>query len=662
MAFLLPDNIPSRSGIPNRLRQTARALKVHTPEEMTVWLREADNGSPYLVLLDPDAGIMVIDAPRLLARSQSRGQKNRIFNRSRKRQGRVFDSFEMLRIPEEISKQAIELKRGLDETSIRNLPVECVLAVPDRDKDEGSVDQLSRTDRELPVLWQTDFQKDRLTGALRNILRGGQHPPLQQQEQNRVRAVVNPEIILARQRIENLPLFQDPETAPEDVIHVMDREQERVAEHLGFGYRVLRGVAGSGKTLVLVYRARYLRRLWSECRILVLCFNRVLANALETMLEIDENLDENLQVINIDRLAWNLAEQGNRGNHKRSARSGRYANQSRSHRSDRPGAPADHTQSADQPNSDSVSVYDQRILEAREAAKNLPDSQRYDMVLVDEAQDFDHSRLDLAYTMLKPDRLVSNPKSPDRDNFVVAFDVAQNVYRRNGARWNPPGLDALGRRRTARGRSSVFRKNYRNTREILEFAMNFLAGSREWKETSVDSNDPAALVPPEAARRSGPLPHLTAHRDLRGEAESIASRVAGLLTGGTDAEDIIVMYGCYQLETELRQAFSRRDLPYFHIQERNEKGWLINRDKAVCVRGKVRASTLSGIKGLEFSRVFIGGVNQIRIPDVDEQDQLQTAKSYLYVAMTRARDELYITMSGGGEIGGILKEAERLSG
>ncbi|MDE0269197.1 MAG: hypothetical protein OXI96_09260, partial [Acidimicrobiaceae bacterium] len=321
--------------------------------------------------------------------------------------------------------------------------------------------------------------------------------------------------------------------------------------------------------------------LW-ECRILVLCYNRVLANALETMLEIDENL----QVINIDRLAWKLAEQGNRGEHKRSAQSGRYANQSRSHRFDRPGGTADHTQSSDQSSSDSISVYDRRILEAREVVKNLPDSQRYDMVLVDEAQDFDHSRLDLAYRMLKPDRLISNPKSPDRDNFVVAFDVAQNVYRRNGARWNPPGLDALGRRRTARGRSSVFCKNYRNTREILEFAMNFLAGSRKWKKTSVDLNDPAALVPPEAARRSGSRPHLTACRDLKGEAESIASRVEGLLTGGAAPEDIIVMYGCHQLETELRQAFSRRSLPYFHIQERNGKGWQINRDKAVCVHDK----------------------------------------------------------------------------
>ena len=84
------------------------------------------------------------------------------------------------------------------------------------------------------------------------------------------------------------------------------------------------------------------------------------------------------------------------------------------------------------------------------------------------------------------------------------------------------------------------------------------------------------------------------------------------------------------------------------------------RDQAVHVHDKVRLSTLSGMKGLEFSRVLIGGVNQVKIRDIDEQGQLQAAKSHLYVAMTRAKDELYITMSGGGEIGSALREAERL--
>lgn len=85
-----------------------------------------------------------------------------------------------------------------------------------------------------------------------------------------------------------------------------------------------------------------------------------------------------------------------------------------------------------------------------------------------------------------------------------------------------------------------------------------------------------------------------------------------------------------------------------------------NRDEAVHVRGVVRASSLTGIKGLEFSRVLIGGVNDLRVRDVDEGDQFQAAKSQLYAAMTRAMDELEITVSGDGPIGAALREAERL--
>ena len=260
--------------------------------------------------------------------------------------------------------------------------------------------------------------------------------------------------------------------------------------------------------------------------------------------------------------------------------------------------------------------------------------------------------------MLKSDRLKPDPARPDRDNFVMAYDVAQNVYRRGGARWNPPGVDAQGRSRTARGRSSVFRKNYRNTREILEFAMNFLAGSPDWGSASVDLDDPAALIPPEAAKRSGPSPRLIACPDTRGEAEAMASRVKEMLDSGVEPHDIVVLFGPSTLQTKLWRAFQELGLPYFHVQRR--EGGHDHRDQAVHVRDAVRASSLTGIKGLEFSRVLIGGVNHINVPDVDEGDQFQAAKSQLYAAMTRAMDALEITMSGDGPVGAALREAERL--
>lgn len=160
--------------------------------------------------------------------------------------------------------------------------------------------------------------------------------------------------------------------------------------------------------------------------------------------------------------------------------------------------------------------------------------------------------------------------------------------------------------------------------------------------------------------RSGPAPRLTEFADVKREAEHIASRVSKMLGNGLSERHIVVMYGSFEMETQLEHAFGRVGLPYFHVQARDSTGRQTNRDKAVHVLHLVRSSTLTGMKGLEFSRVFIGGVNQIRVPDVAEEDQLQAAKSQLYAAMTRAMDELEITMSGDGEIGRALREAGRL--
>ncbi len=570
-----------------------------------MWLRETESGLPYLVVLDPGSGIAVIDAPSLSSRGQAR-----------RRRGRVFDSFDMINIAADVAAVADGLRHSAGNAAIRRMPVKCVLAAPDLD--EIPLERLGQADRNLPILRRSDFAEGSLEGALRRILGDEQTRPLNEREEKRARAVVNPEIVLSQSGSESLPLFQDPEIPPEDVIRVMDREQERVAEHLGDGYRVLRGVAGSGKTLVLAHRARYLHKHWPSRRILVLCYNRVLANALSTMV----TPGDRLEVTNVDRLAYRLA---GRDGH---------------------GGPPD---------------FEALVLKAEKQAKRLRDSERYDVVLVDEAQDFDHPRLNLAYSMLKSDRLKPDPARPDRDHFVMAYDIAQNVYRRGGARWNPPGVDAQGRPRTARGRSSVFRMNYRNTREILEFSMNFLAGSQDWGSAPVDLDDPAALIPPESAKRSGTSPRLTTHRDLREEAEAIASRVGAMLAAGAAEHDIAVLYGAPKLEKMLRHAFTRLQLPYFHIQQRwDRESRRDHRDEAVHVRDEVRVSTLTGIKGLEFSRVIIGGVNHIKVRDVDEGDQFSAVKSQLYAAMTRAMDTLEITMSGSGEIGAALREAERL--
>ncbi len=600
MAFLTPENIPSRSGVPDRLRQVARALRDFMPYETTVWLAEKEGGAPYLEVLDPAAGIVVIEAPPI-----------RVGGRRRRRPWRAFSEQDMVRIRDDMAERAEDLRKRIDRALVRSLPVRCVLAAPDHD--EVPVSALDSVQGDLPLLTRSDMTGSRLRPAIGRILGSLTMTPLTEQEENRARAVINPEIVLgATEGYETLPLFQDPDIAPGDIIRVMDREQERVAEHLGWGYRMLRGVAGSGKTLVLTHRVRHLHRLFPNWRILLLCYNRLLANALQMMVDESDRVD----VTNIDRLAYRLAGQ----------ESGR-------------GRP------------------DFEELRKRAAVKagRLPDSRRYDVVLVDEAQDFGRQGLELAYAMLKPSRrdlgaAGRNLRSYRAGHFVMALDSAQNVYRRSMT-WNPPGL-------TARGRTTVFRRNYRNTREILELAWTFLEGSPDRSPPVSDGGDSKDRIEPEAAPRSGPVPRLLDCRDLRGEAEAIAAEIGRLTTDGVDVGDIAVMYGHRELETELQKAFRQRRLPYFHIQYQDRRGRRPNRDIAMGVRDKVRVSTLQGLKGLEFSRVFIGGVNQAYVHDVAEEDQPVAVKQLLYVAMTRAMDRLVITISGDGESGRALRNAQ----
>src|SRR5690606_20349741 len=61
------------------------------------------------------------------------------------------------------------------------------------------------------------------------------------------------------------------DTVVPDLIQIMDYQQERLARSLGSGHRVIHGVAGSGKTMILGYRCLYLAQLLHK-PILVLCY------------------------------------------------------------------------------------------------------------------------------------------------------------------------------------------------------------------------------------------------------------------------------------------------------------------------------------------------------------------------------------------------------
>ena len=139
-----------------------------------------------------------------------------------------------------------------------------------------------------------DFQS-RLWGMFPTLMRGVLSLP----QIDRVRWILFPEVRVSTQ----IGLFaqdeKDDERLP-DIMRVMDLQQEQLARSLGDGHRVIHGVAGSGKTMILGYRAEHLAKAPSTKPILVLCYNEPLAVKLDAMMA-PKGLGDRVQVRNFHK-------------------------------------------------------------------------------------------------------------------------------------------------------------------------------------------------------------------------------------------------------------------------------------------------------------------------------------------------------------------------
>lgn len=102
--------------------------------------------------------------------------------------------------------------------------------------------------------------------------------PISDESEKVHRALIHPETVIGA------PTLPFPTAKPVEELQALDRQQEALARGLGEGHRVIRGVAGSGKTLVLTFRARHLAALHPAHQVLVTCYTRSLAGSLARQL------------------------------------------------------------------------------------------------------------------------------------------------------------------------------------------------------------------------------------------------------------------------------------------------------------------------------------------------------------------------------------------
>lgn len=418
-------------------------------------------------------------------------------------------------------------------------------------------------------------------------------------QRERIRWHLFPELRLGAPAPAPTPAEAPPEVP--DLLQVMDLQQEQVARTLGDGHRVIHGVAGSGKTMILVHRARLLAREAEPARpVLVLCYNRALADRIEALVAPDEPLRARLQVRTFHGWCAELA---------------------RRHRIAVPAAP-EGPDDADAP-----ARLAQAVIAAADAGR-VPLGGHH-AVLIDEAHDFEDGWLRLAAAMA----------DPGARRLLVLYDDAQSIYQRLRRRFS---FTSVGIQ--ARGRTSVLRLNYRNTAEVLGLALRFARGllperGRDREAGRDDEDDRVTGVAPSSSGRRGPRPVLIRARSEHEEAELLAARIADAVVAGTPLGEIAVLCRTRAQMAPIAEALARRGLP---LQSMGSAGF----QHFDWSQAGIRLVTLHSAKGLEFAHVHVAGLQ--RLPWRDET--LEDAVRLVYVAMTRATQSLVLSCCGSSPV------------
>lgn len=378
-----------------------------------------------------------------------------------------------------------------------------------------------------------------------------------------------------------------------DILRVMDLQQEQLARNLGEGHRVIHGVAGSGKTVILGYRAEHLAKVASR-PVLVLCYNKTLAAKLEATM-VQKGISDKVHVFNFH--AW-------------------CARQLEAHGLERPKGP---------PSDALFALMVERVIRGVEGGA-IPTGQ-YDAVLIDEGHDFEPDWFRLAVEMV----------NPETNSLLVMYDDAQCIY--TGSRKRKFTFASVGIK--ASGRTTILKLNYRNTRQILSVARTFANELLTSRETGEDE---APTVHPVGAGRHGPKPLLIDLPTLEAEAERIAQILLDENRTGTRWADMAILYRQWESADPITSVLSRKGIP-FECQK-TSKRFNPNADS-------VKVITMHSSKGLEFPLVCIPGTGMPH----KKNDSAEEEARLLYVAMTRATRQLVMTHGEGSQFSEKLRMA-----
>jgi len=418
--------------------------------------------------------------------------------------------------------------------------------------------------------------------------------PLTPAELDSLRGALYPEITLTKNH----------KSGPKKII--LDITQEQMAKKADSGHTIVRGIAGSGKSLVLCAKAKIIAEAHPDWKTLVMCFNNSLKSQLDFYLAhlndifITKPAKPNWQIAAFYGFLFNLAKELG---HK---------------------LPDDLFHHEGESDSDEKASATAGEHLQRMAA--MPGAPRFNAILVDESQDFHHSWLKGLLAMLKP----------GINCVILAEDPNQKIYKRNFT-YKDAGINAVGRVRK-------LPVAYRSTKEIILPATLLVQNSNpdEFFKQYVGEDNFATLF--KEAGGNPPVVEVVPG-DMAGR--YLMENICNDVKAGLAYSDIAVLCPAKYQTQKYFECLSHHNIPaYWLVQSAASKK---DYDAA---QDRVLISTVHSAKGLEFEKVYFMNLETFPLDYLNERENA----SMIYVAMTRAKKNLTIVSGSRTETFSRIRE------
>ncbi len=256
-----------------------------------------------------------------------------------------------------------------------------------------------------------------------------------------------------------------------------------------------------------------------------------------------------------------------------------------------------------------------RHLEASMRERERPP---FDFAVIDESQDISAAQL----------RFLAALGGGRPNALFFAGDIGQRIFQQPFS-WKSQGIDIRGRART-------LRVNYRTSHQIRQQADRLLGPELADVDGNVEERRGTVSV------FNGPEPVIRTFPDFESEADTVSGWLRGRTAEGVPAQEIGVFVRSETQLNRARQAVGQAGLEVQVLDESHQP-----------VPDRVSIATMHLAKGMEFRAVAVMACDDEVIPlqqrienvidDAELEDVYNTERHLLYVACTRARDELLVT-------------------